>query len=51
MDSQPPDPAHPFIAAITGLLTKHLAQQPTLPGLGIADIRTDLADGGHGYFG
>jgi hypothetical protein len=41
------DPAHQFMTAIVRPLTEHLAQQPALPGLDVAD----LANGGRGYFG
>lgn len=47
MDDQPADPAYLFVRS----LTEHLAQQPALPGLDIADLRTALANGGRGYFG
>ncbi len=51
MDDQPTDPAHLFITAIVRSLTEHLAQQPALPVLDIADLRTGLVNGGRGYFG
>ena len=51
MDDSRPDPAYLFITAIIRSLTQHLAQQPALPGLDVADLRTGLADGGRGYFG
>ena len=51
MPDAPPDPAHLFMTAIVRSLTEHLAQQPALPGLDVADLRTALANGGRGYFG
>jgi cell division GTPase FtsZ len=46
-----PDPAHMLAAQIIRSLTEHLAQQPALPALDIADLRSGLLDGGRGYFG
>lgn len=50
-DAPPPDPAHLLIAAIIRSLTEPMAQQPAIPGLDIADLRTGLANGGRAAFG
>jgi hypothetical protein len=45
------DQALDRITAIIRSLTSHLAQQPAIPCLDIADIRTGLLNGGRAYFG
>ena len=51
MTEPPADPALILMAAIVRSLTEHLAQQPSLVGLDVADIRACLKDGGRAAFG
>ena len=45
------DPAHDRITAILAAITEIVTNQPSLPGVDVADLRTALLDGGRALYG